>query len=215
MPSVSNHSTNTFHSWEFIRKTFQYTLKDRRKLICLLIVLLLPFVSNVWRIVPEGIPFYFYPDLSAFAYHFATNLLVIMVATAWFLVLPRRDFALQIFALSAIFYGFFITLNTLPFSDGNLWWVDILISAVPFFMVSLYLYYVHRNFIHQKVDHKQLYEGLLNDIHHQKLLNTASRVEGLINIAEIEEPYRSMCREELQKMKEGISFLSEKYSDLK
>ena len=214
MHSVSNHST-TFYSWEFVRKTFQYTIKDRRKLISLLIVLLLPFVSNAWRIIPEDIPFYFYHDLSIFVYQFAVNLLVMMVAIAWFLVLPRRDFALQIFALAAVFYGFFITFSTLPITEGTPVWLDILISAIPFLIVCVYLYYVHRNFIHQKIDHKQLYEGLLHDLHHQKLLNTVSRVEGLINIAEIEEPYRSMCREEIQKMKEGISFLSEKYSDLK
>ena len=146
---------------------------------------------------------------------FGLNLLVMMVAIAWFLILPRRDFALQIFALAAVFYGLFITLDTLPFTDGTPVWLDILISVIPFLIICVYLYYVHRNFIHQKIDHKQLYEGLLHDLHHQRLLNTVSRVEGIINIAEIEEPYRSMCCEEIQKMKEGVSFLSEKYSDLK
>ena len=214
MDSVSNHTT-TFHSWKFIRKTFQYTIKDRRKLISLLIVLFLPVVSNSWRLIPNGIPFYYYHDLSVFVYMFGLNLLVMMVAIAWFLILPRRDFALQIFALAAVFYGLFITLDTLPFTDSTPVWLDILISTIPFLIICVYLYYVHRNFIHQKIDHKQLYEGLLHDLHHQRLLNTVSRVEGLISIAEIEEPYRSMCREEIQKMKEGISFLSEKYSDLK
>ncbi len=56
---------------------------------------------------------------------------------------------------------------------------------------------------------------MVHDLHHEKLLNSVSRVQGLIDIGELDEPYRSMCQEEIMKIRDAVSYVSDKYSELK
>lgn len=137
-----------------------------------------------------------------------------MVAIAWFLTIPRRDFAMQIITLAAVFYGIFLTFDTIPQEEPTPFWFDISVSFAVFIIISTYLFYIHRNYINSKIDHKQLYDGIVHDLHHEKLLNSVSRVQGLMEVAELEEPYRSMCQEEILKIRDAISYVSDKYSEL-
>lgn len=197
-----------------IHKSFLYTLKDRRKLISIVIVVTLPVLGSLWRFVPEDSTIIYYESLRTFVYLFVVNFAIVLIAVAWFLTIPRRDFAMQIIATAAIFYGIYLILDTIPQKEESPFWIDILVSSVIFFIVSIYLYYVHRNYINSKIDHKQLYDGIVHDLHHEKLLNSVSRVQGLMNVAELEEPYRSMCQEEIKKIREAVAYVTEKYNEL-
>ena len=126
----------------------------------------------------------------------------------------RRDFAVQIIATVSLFFGVYLTYDTLPIFNEIPIWLDILAVLVVFIIVSIYLYYVHRNYINRKIDHKQLYDGMVHDLHHEKLLNSVSRVQGLIDIGELDEPYRSMCQEEIMKLRDAVSYVTDKYSEL-
>lgn len=197
-----------------LSKTFRYTLKDRRKFISLVIVLTLPFVIFSWRFVPEGISIYFYEDLSLFVWTFSVHFTIVMLSTAWFLSTPRRDFATQIIVLAALFFGIYLTWDTIPFYDQPPIWVDIIVSIIVFLIVSVYLYYVYRNYISRNIDYKQLHDGIVHDLHHQKFLNSISRIEGLMKVADIEEPYKSMCEDEIADLKESVVYVADKYKTL-
>lgn len=200
---------------EITKKSFRYTIRDRRKLLSLSIVLSLPLLSNAWRLIPDEITFPYYEYLNIFVFQFATSFISFMVAIAWFLTIPRRDFALQTIAMAAIFYGLFMCYDTLPITEQTPLWLDILTLLFMFVIVSIYLYYIHRNYINSKIDHKQLYDGIVHDLHHEKLLNSVSRIQGLMDVAELEEPYRSMCQEEIKKIREAVAYVTDKYSELK
>ena len=197
------------------REGFFYTTRDRRKLISLVIIIVLPLLGSLWRFVPQDSTMLHYGSLNSFVYLFFTNFTVVLVSIAWFMTIPRRDFAMQIIAIAAIFYGIFLTFDTIPQEKPTPIWFDILVSFVIFIIVAIYLYYIHRNYINSKIDHKQLYDGIVHDLHHEKLLNSVSRIEGLMDVAELEEPYRSMCREEIMKIRDAVAYVSEKYSELK
>ena len=197
-----------------IRKSIAYTFKDKRKLVSLFIVVLLPFVCFGWRFVPENISFPHYSGLHIFVYVFSVNFLLVMIASAWFLTIPRRDFAMQIIATIALFFGVYLTYDTFPFFNEIPFWLDILAVLIIFLIVSTYLYYIHRNYINSKIDHKQLYDGIVHDLHHEKLLNSVSRIQGIMEVVELEEPYRSMCQEEIIKIRDAVSYVSDKYSEL-
>lgn len=201
---------------ENTRKSFRYTFRDRRKLVSLLIVLFIPVLDSVWRWVPEGVPFFYYHDLSVFIYHLGTNLLLVAVAIAWFLTIHRRDFALQIIALVALFYGIFKTYDTLPLiSEQTPLWLDLLASFLIFLFISFYLYYIHKNYVNRKVDYKVLHDGIVHDLHHERFLSEISRIEGLVDIGDMEEPYKSMCRKEISKLKGSVAYIADKYTELK
>jgi pilus assembly protein TadC len=197
-----------------LSKTFRYTLKDRRKLISLLIVLALPVILFMWRFIPEGIEFPFYGELNVFVWTFNLYFAQVMLSAAWFLSTPRRDFATQIIVLAALFFSVFLTWNALPIFDESPWWLDVLISLVLFTVVSVYLFYVYRNYINRNVDYKQLHDGIVHDLHHQRFLNSISRIEGLMKVAEMEEPYKSMCEDEIAELKESITYVADKYKAL-
>ncbi len=196
-------------------KTFRYTLRDRRKLVSLIIVLMLPLVLFSWRFIPRDIEFPFYDQLYVFIWTFGLNFALVMLSSAWFLSTPRRDFATQIIVLASLLFGIFLTWNTLPLTEAEPpWWIDVLISLALFAVVSAYLYYVYNNYVNKTIDYKQLHDGIVHDLHHQRFLNSISRVQGLINIAEMEEPYKSMCADEIAELKESVAYIAEKYEEL-
>lgn len=196
-------------------KSIQFTFKDGRKLASLIIVILLPVLGKIWSFVPSHIEFPYYGTLQTFLWAFSINFICVLVSVAWFLTIHRRDFALQIIALAAIFYGVFMTYDTLPFTQRTPIWLDITATVCVFLGVAAYLYYIHRNYLHRAIDYKVLHDGIVHDLHHQRFLSDISRIEGLIEIAEMEEPYRSMSKKEIAKLKESVTYIAEKYSELK
>ncbi|MFP4292521.1 MAG: hypothetical protein ACLFQ0_12875, partial [Cyclobacteriaceae bacterium] len=125
-------------------KGIQFTFRDSRKLISLIIVLLLPFIGKIWALVPPEIEFPHYGVLQSFLYSFSVNFISVLIAVAWFLSIHRKDFALQIIALSAIFYGLFMTYDTLPFTGHTSIWLDLSAIIFVFICVCIYLFYIHR-----------------------------------------------------------------------
>lgn len=200
---------------ELTTKSIQFTFKDGRKLASLVIVILLPIVGRFWEFVPDHIEFPHYGKLSVFFWAFSVNFVNVLVSVAWFLTIHRRDFALQIIALAAMFYGIFMTYDTLPFTQNTPTWLDISATFCVFMGVAIYLYYIHRNYLQRATDYKVLHDGIVHDLHHQRFLSDISRIEGLIEIAEMEEPYRSMSKKEIAKLKESVTYIAEKYSELK
>lgn len=196
-------------------KSIQFTFKDGRKLASLIIVMMLPVVGKIWSFVPDHIQFPYYASFQTFLWAFSINFICVLVSVAWFLTIHRRDFALQIIALAAIFYGVFMTYDTLPFTQNTPVWLDVSTTICIFLGVAAYLYYIHRNYLHRATDYKVLHDGIVHDLHHQRFLSDISRIEGLIEIAEMEEPYRSMSKKEIAKLKESVTYIAEKYSELK
>ncbi|MFP4092511.1 MAG: hypothetical protein ACLFT3_19530, partial [Cyclobacteriaceae bacterium] len=84
-----------------------------------------------------------------------------------------------------------------------------------FICVCIYLFYIHRNYLNRITDYKVLHDGIVHDLHHQRFLGEISRLEGLIEIAEMDDAYRQMCKREISKLKESVSYIAEKYNDLK
>lgn len=197
-------------------KSFRYTFKDKRKLISLIIVLLLPLIGNSWRFVPADILLDSYPNLQVLTYIFSINFLLALVSIAWFLTIHRKDFALQIIAMAALFYGIFTSYDALPFSEGQTSiWLDVAVSFFIFLIVCIYLYYIHKNYINRSIDYKQLHDGIVHDLHHERFMNEISRIEGLMDMAEMEEPYKSLCQKEVGKLRESITYIADKYSELR
>lgn len=200
---------------ELTTKGIQFTFRDGRKLASLLIIILLPFIGKLWAIVPENIEFPYYGYLHLFLYPFSINFICVLISVAWFLTIHRRDFALQIIALAAIFYSVFMTYDTLPFTQSTPLWIDLSAIVCIFIGVAAYLFYIHRNYLHRAADYKVLHDGIVHDLHHQRFLSDISRIEGLIEIADMDEPYRSMCKKEIAKLKQSVTYIAEKYSELK
>ena len=199
----------------YTKKSLQFLFRDKRKIISAIFVILLPFISNAWRFVPEDISFPFYETLYMFVWTFAVNFLVVVVSIAWFFSVPAKDYAMRMIILAALFFGVFLTYQTLPISDEVSLWQDIAASSIIFTCIYSCLRYIQNNYLEKPDDYKTMHDGLVYDLHHQRFLGSVNRIAGLLEVAEMEEPYKHLCAEEIEELKESIAYIAEKYETLK
>ena len=199
----------------YTKKSLQFFLRDRRKIVSAVIVLLLPILGNVWRFIPEDISFPYYETLDVFVWNFCFHLMIPLVGIGWFMSLPSKDLAMRYISLASIAFGILVTLDTLPFTEETSLWMDLTLTALISSFLFFCLRYIQRNYLEKPDDYKTLHDGLVYDLHHQRFLGSINRIAGLIDVAEMEKPYKQLCAEEIEELKESIAYIAEKYESLK
>ncbi len=196
------------------KKSLQFFFHDRRKVISAVAILSLPFLNQLWRLAPEGIEISYYDSFEVFVWNFCLNLMFVIISIAWYFSVPKKDQVLQFLSLLSAGYGIYLTLETLPFADETSLWVDISTSAVILACLYFCLQYIQKNYLDKPNDYKALHDGLVYDLHHQRFLGSINRIAGLLEIAEMDEPYKCLCTEEINELKESIAYIAEKYESL-
>jgi hypothetical protein len=205
-------SPNFLHGLE---KSFSYLFRDSRKLAGLIFIILLPIVENIWKMIPKGISFPYYDELHIFIYTFTANFVIVLLGLGWFFTIPRKDFALQLIVLAGIMYGLFATYTTFPITVKTSVWIDVLAITLMGIFIFVCIYYIRNYYLNRPVDYKVLHDGLIHDIHHEKFMSEVSRLEGLIAISDMTAEQKKMGQEEVRKLRQSLSYISEKYSELK
>ena len=199
----------------YTKKSLQFFFRDKRKVISAIIVVLIPVIESSWRFFPEAVHIPIYGDLQIFVWTFSINLIIVVIGLAWALCVPRKDHVLQCISLYVVAYGTYLTFDALPLTTNTPIWTDILASAAIFFVLLFCLRYIQINYLEKPDDYKTLHDGLVYDIHHHRFLSSINRIAGLIEVAEMEEPYKHLCAEEIEELKESIAYIAEKYEALK
>lgn len=198
----------------YIDTSVKFFFKDKRKLTGLILVLTLPVINNLWRFVPKDISFAYYDTLYAFVWTLGINLISVIIAIAWLLTIPRKDVVLQTMASLALFYGLLLSFQTLPITETTPLWVDIVATIVISFIVYLCVKYIRNHYLDRPMDYKMLHDGLIHDLHHQRFMGSINRIEGLIHVANMEEPYKDLCEKELEELKRSVAYIADKYNEL-
>lgn len=199
----------------YTQKSLQFFLKDKRKLVSAVVVVTLPIVNNLWRLVPEHIPVSFYDSLYMFVWTFSVHLMLVILAFAWFLSIPKKDCVLQFITLSAAAYGVYLTYGTIPFTDETPVWQDWIASLIIFGFIYVAVNYIKNNYLSKPSDYKTLHDGLVYDIHHQRFLGSINRIAGLLEVSDMEELHKKLCKHEIDEIKESIAYIADKYEELK
>ena len=199
----------------YTKKSLQFFLKDKRKIVSAVLVASVPLIGNSWRLFPKDVFVPFYQSLDIFVWTFSINLIIVAVGVAWMLCVPRKDYVLHIISSSVVAYGMYLTYDTLPFTSSTPLWADISASLAIFACLYFCLYYIQRNYLEKPDNYKVLHDGQVYDIHHQRFVGSINRIAGLLEVAEMEEPYKCLCREEIEDIKESIAYIAEKYEALK
>jgi len=197
----------------FIRTSLKFTFRDKRKRVAFLLVAFIPVLGNIWKFIPQDIPFPHYQNLDVFIFTFTGQFILVVIGVAWFLIIGRKDFGLQILALALIAYGVFTTYSTLPLSKTTSVWFDLLVTMILTFFLSVFLYYTQTNTLHG-YDYKAQCEDMIHDLHHSRFLGRVCRIEGLLHISEMPEAYKGMTLREVQELKDNIKYIGEKYENL-
>ncbi len=199
----------------YTQKSLAFILRDKRKIISALIILLLPAVSNLWRLIPEDIIQSYYGTMQVFLWNISIHIMLAMISIAWFFSIPKKDNVLQIISSGGIAFSVFLIFEVFPFSAETPLWFDIVASLIIFYFLYLAINYIKNNYLSKPSDYKVLHDGLVYDIHHQRFLGSINRIAGLLEIAEMEEPYKQLCEREIEEIKESIAYIAEKYEELK
>lgn len=199
----------------YARKSLQFFFKDRRKVVSAIAIVMLPIVDNLWRFVPEDVDVSFYSSLEIFVWTFCVHFLLVIMATGWFFSIPRKDYALKFITLSALAYSIFITLQTLPVTDETPLWLDAIAAFMIFIFVYVCINYIKDNYLSKPSDYKVLHDGLVYDIHHQRFLGSINRIAGLLEVSDMDETYRKLCKREINEIKESIAYIADKYEELR
>ena len=198
----------------YVGKSIEYLFHDRRKLISLMVVILLPIITNIWRFIPEDIEFPYFSGLNIFIYHFFINFTTVVIATAWYFTIHRKDYVQQIIVLSVIFYGIYMSLTVLPITDYTPLWMEFIATPVIFFLIYLGIRHICNHYLDRPMDYKMLHDGIIHDLHHQRFMGSINRIEGLIHVANMEEPYKDLCEKELEELKKSVAYIADKYNTL-
>ena len=198
----------------YYSKSIEYLLRDRRKLVGLVIVILLPVTTNIWRLIPEDITFPYWETLNSFAYHFFLTSVCLIVSLAWYFNTHRKDYVQQIIVGSVIYYGIFMVFTVLPIAEETPLWQELIAVLVIFFFVHLCIRHIRNYYLERPTDYKMLHDGLVHDLHHQRFMGSINRIEGLVHVAKMEEPYKDLCEKELDDLKRSVAYIANKYNDL-
>ena len=199
----------------YTKKSLEFFLRDRRKIVSAIAIIIFPVIGNAWRFVPEDVSFPHYGYLYAFIWAFSINLIILIISVAWYLSVQQKDHVMRIITLSAIAFGVFQTFETMPFIGETPLWADLLASTAIFICFYFCLNYIQKHYLDKPDDYKKMHDGLVYDIHHQRFLSSINRVAGLLEVAEMEEPYKHLCAKEMEELKESIAYIAEKYEALK
>ena len=199
----------------YTKKSLQFFLSDWRKIVSAAVVLLLPVLNNLWRIVPAEITSPSYGSVQVFVWTFCIHFMILALGVAWYFSVPGKDHVLRFISLSVVGYGILLTYQTLQFAEGTPLWLDIIASAIIFSFLYSCLRYIQNNYLEKPDDYKTMHDGLVYDLHHQRFLGSINRIAGLVEMAEMEEPYKHLCAEEIKELKESIAYIAEKYESLK
>lgn len=199
----------------YTRKSLQFFMRDKRKIVSAIVVISLPILNNLWRLVPPSATIPYYDTLYMFVWTFCIHLMLVIMAFGWFLSIPKKDHVLQFITLSGAAFSIFLTYQTFPFTDETPLWTDIASSLIIFAFIYAAIDYIKNNYLSKPTDYKVLHDGLVYDIHHQRFLGAINRIAGLLEVSDMEEPYKGLCKREVDEIKESIAYIADKYGELR
>jgi len=215
-----SHSTNYMEvinrpNVSLLQQSIAYLRADKRKWICLSLVLIIPLVYNSWRFFPEDITVSYYEDFSIFWWTLSVNFISLLIAAGWMLTIPRKDYVMRFVLSALLIYGIYMTYAILPVADETPLYIDLLAVAVVFVVVYGSIVYVQRNYLEKKPSYESMHINLLHDLNHHRFMGAVCRIEGMLKVSDMEDHYRDACEKEIEELKETFAYISDKYENLR
>lgn len=207
--TIQKPSVNIF------KKSFQFILADHRKIISIAISLFVPIMMNLWKLLPEDIQVEFYPSVHVLAWTISIHFMSVLICVAWWFSINSKDYVLQFFSLGLMAYCAFLTYCTLPFTVNTPFWQDLSAFILIFIFLVWSLFFIKKRYFNRVDDYKNLHDGLVYDLHHQKFMGAVNRIEGLVLLQKRENSmYNEALQNEVEELKKTFIYISDKYSEL-
>lgn len=207
--TIQKPPVNTF------KKSFQFILADHRKIISIVISLFVPTMMNLWKLLPDDIEVQFYPSVHVLAWTLSIHFMSVLICIAWWFSINSKDYVLQLFSIGLMAYCSFLTYSCIPFTVGTPFWQDFTAFLIIFVSLLLSLFYIKKKYCNRVNDYKNMHDGLVYDLHHQKFMGAVNRIEGLLLLQKRESTmYNEALLNEVDELKKTFIYISDKYAHL-
>ncbi len=198
-----------------LKKSFEFVLTDYRKIISICISLFVPFMMNLWQFLPNDIEVEFYPSLHVMAWTLSIHLMSVLICIAWWFSINSKDYVLQFFSSGLMAYCVFLTYSTIPYTISTPFWQDLVASSFIFITLLSSLFYIKKRYCSRVEDYKNMHDGLVYDLHHQKFMGAINRIEGLVLLQKRgNDKYNDAVLNEVDELKKTFIYISDKYNGL-
>lgn len=195
-----------------ILKSPVFKLSKARKTSFIMIILL-PFVYHAWRFFPENVAYEHYGELHIFLWTLGAHLVPFLITLAWYFTLPKKDYLLHFLVLTCLGYCCYLLIGTIPPFSSTPLWIDLVVAFAFTAAVYFLIEFIKKKYYNYSTDYKELHDGLIHDIHHSRFLGNISRVEGLIELSEMEDEYKEICKNQLEELRGNIAYIADKYDN--
>lgn len=195
-------------------KSFSFFQADKRKWMCLALVILIPVVYNSWRYFPSTWKISYYEEFSVFWWNFSINFISLLIVMVWSLTVPRKDYMMKLILSTLMIYGIYMSYMTLPLGDDIPLYVDILAIAGIYVILYSIIRFTQKNYLEKKPSYESMHINLLHDLNHRRFMGAICRIEGMVKVSDMEEYYRDACEKEIEELKETFAYITEKYENI-
>ncbi len=130
------------------------------------------------------------------------------------ITIPRKDYAMQ-FVLSALMvYNMYMIYVTLPISEVTPLHIDILASVGTYALFYSSINLIKKKYLEKKPSYRSMHVGLLHDLNHHRFMGAVCRIEGMVDMSDMNESHRKICKKEIEELKETFAYITEKYESI-
>ena len=201
-------------NFSVLHQSVAFLRTDKRKWVCLGLVVLVPLVYNSWRFIPADIEIPYYDNIIVFWWSFSVNFICLLIAIGWMLTIPRKDYVMKIIVSAFLVYGIYMTYVTLPFANVTPVYIDIIAIVGSYIILYSCIVYVQKHYLEKKQSYESLHINLLHGLNHHRFMGAVCRIEGMVNVSNMEDHYREACEKEIDELKETFAYIIEKYESL-
>lgn len=194
----------------YLQESIRFLWSSKRKKAILALVLLLPVVEKLWMVFPE-IPHPEHGTLDVFVWLIGVHFSMVILGAGWYLTQLRKDRSSRFIALSVVVYGVLLTLQVIGSGAETPLWIDLLAAVVVLIVLHISLEHMRNKYLSSPNDYQPLYENAMNDLNYQRFLGRVDRIEGLLEIAQVEERAKKTCQYDIDQLRKSLAYIAEKY----
>ncbi|MGB3586346.1 MAG: hypothetical protein WBA23_07405 [Tunicatimonas sp.] len=107
-----------------------------------------------------------------------------------------------------------MTYVTLPLGETTPLHLDLISVIGTYLVLYTSISFIQKKFLEAKPSYQSMHIGLLHDLNHHRFMGAVCRIEGMVDMSDMDESHRKICKKEIEELKETFAYITEKYESL-
>ncbi|WKN44727.1 hypothetical protein [Tunicatimonas pelagia] len=101
-----------------------------------------------------------------------------------------------------------------PISEVTPLYVDVLATVGTYALFYSSIHLIKKRYLEKRPSYRSMHVGLLHDLNHHRFMGAVCRIEGMIDMSDMNDTYRDVCKKEIDELKETFAYIVEKYENI-